>query len=132
MEAQRMVWYGSMLGVAFGAFTWVVVAGNLIHEPAVSLAGALVAVGTWWAGGRALTANPLHRRLVFGLVILFVVLADWIFLGIVLPRIPAQGGSIYLGTSRSAYAALQPILLLGGLVGTGLILWDLLSRGERR
>jgi|SRR5689334_13697386 hypothetical protein len=125
MEAQRVVWYGSMLGVAFGAFTWVVVAGNLIHEPLVSFAGALVAAGTWWVGGRALIANPLRRRLVFGIVILFVVLADWLFLGFVLPRIP-QGGSIYLGTSRSAYAALQPILLVGGLTGTGLIVWDLL------
>ena len=48
-------------------------------------------------------------------------------LGIVLPRIP-EGGSIYFGTSRSAYAMLQPVLIAGGLAGTGLVLWDLFFR----
>jgi hypothetical protein len=127
VDGQRVVAYGSMLGIAFGGFTWVVVAGNLIHEPAVSLAGALFGAGVALAGGRALARYPARRGLVTGIVVLFVVLVDWAFLGIVLPRIPA-GGSIVVGTSRSAYAMLPPILIVGGLAGTGLVLWDLLFR----
>ena len=69
----------------------------------------------------------IMRRLVMGIVVLFVVFVDWGFLGIVLPRIP-EGGSIYFGTSRSAYAMLQPVLIAGGLAGTGLVLWDLFFR----
>jgi len=122
-----VVSYSSMLGIAFGGFTWVVVAGNLIHEPSVSLAGALLGVGVLIVGGRALLRYPARRGLVMGIAVLFVVFADWAFLRIVLPRIP-EGGSIYVGTSRSAYAALQPILIVAGLAGSGLVLWDLLFR----
>jgi len=57
-----------------------------------------------------------------------VVLIDWAVLAYVLPRLPEQGGSIYLGTSRSAYTMLQPILLVCGAAGTALVLWDLLRR----
>lgn len=125
-----MTAYGSMLGIALGGFTWVVVAGNLIHKPVIGLGGALAGAAVWWIGGRALLRYPERRATVMGIVILFVVLVDWAFLGAVLPRIP-EGGSLYLGTSRSAYTMLQPILLVGGLVGTALVMWDLLGQRGR-
>jgi hypothetical protein len=127
MDGRRVAAYGGMLGIALGGFTWVVVAGNLVHQPSVSLAGALLAAGVWLVGGRTLLRYPARRGLVMGIAILFVVCADWALLGIVLPRVP-EGGSIYVGTSRSAYAVLQPILIAAGLAGTGLVLWDLLFR----
>src|SRR5947208_16376499 len=98
VDGQRVVSYGSMLGIAFGGFTWVVVAGNLIHEPAVSLAGGLLGAGVWIAGGRALVRNPVRRRVVMGIVVLFGVFADWEFLGIVRQPIP-EGGRSYVGTA---------------------------------
>ncbi len=84
MDGRRVTAYGSMLGVAFGGFTWVVVAGGLIHEPVVSLGGVALGSLVWWFGD--------------------------------------------LGTSRSAYTMLQPILLVCGAAGTALVLWDLLRR----
>lgn len=132
MDGPRVAAYGSMLGIAFGGFTWVVVAGNLIHDSRISLAGAVLGAAVWVVGGRALLRSPAHRTMVMGIVILFVVLADWALLAIVLPRLPEQGGSIYVGTSRSAYAMLRPILLVSGLFGTGLVLWDLFGGGTRR
>ena len=128
MNGQRAIFYGAMLGIAFGGFTWVVVAGNLIHEPILSLAGAVIGLAVGLAGGSSLVRYPERRGLVLGAVMLFVVLVDWAFLAVVLPRLPEQGGSIYFGTSRSAYVLLQPILLIGGVAGTGLVLWDLLRR----
>src|SRR2546429_1012505 len=116
-----------MPGSACGGSTGVGGARTFIHDPAVSLAGGLLGAGVWIAGGRALVRYPVRRRLVMGIVVLFVVFVDWGFLGIVLPRIP-EGGSIYFGTSRSAYAMLQPVLIAGGLAGTGLVLWDLFFR----
>src|SRR6058998_2154343 len=106
-----------MLGVAFGGFTWVVVAGRLIHDPIVSLAGALTGIAVWLVSGTALARYPARRIAVLGIVFLFVALIDWAFLAAVLPRLPAEGGSIYVGTSRSAYVMLQPILIAVGLAG---------------
>jgi len=117
-----------MAGVAFGGFTWVVVAGNLIGDPAVSLSGAAVGFAVWWLGARSLIRYPGRRLTVLGIVIVCVTLVDWAYLAVVLPRIPESGGSIYFGTSRSAYLALKPVLLVGGLAGTGLVLWDFLRR----
>lgn len=128
MQAQRVAAYGGMLGLAFGGFTWVVVAGNLIHQPAVSLAGVGLGSLVWFVGGSLLARHPARRALVVGLAILFVALVDRALLAVVLPRLPAEGGSIYIGTSRSAYAMLQPILVIGALGGAGLALWDLLIR----
>ena len=128
MDGQRAVAYGSMAGVAFGGFTWVVVAGHLIHDPVVSISAYAVALGIGWVGARNLIRFPDRRRLVLAIVLLFVVLVDWEYLAVVLPRIPAQGGSIYFGTSRSAYVVLQPVLLVGGLCATAVILWDRLRR----
>jgi len=46
-----MAAYGSMLGIALGGFTWVVVAGNLIRKPVIGLGGALAgALYHWWFG----------------------------------------------------------------------------------
>ena len=128
MDGQRTVAYGSMLGVAFGGFTWVIVAGRLIHDPVVSLAGALTGIAVWLLAGTVLARYPARRIAVLGIVFLFVALIDWAFLAAVLPRLPTEGGSIYVGTSRSAYVLLQPILIAVGLAGTGLVLWDLLRR----
>jgi hypothetical protein len=128
MEAQRVVAYGSMLGVAFGGFTWVVVAGHLAHDPAVTWGGYLMGFAVWLVGGTVLARYPARRIAVLGTVFLFVALVDWAALAAVLPRLPEQGGSIYVGTSRAAYVMLQPILIAVGLTGTGLVLWDLLRR----
>ena len=59
MDGRRVTAYGSMLGVAFGGFTWVVVAGGLIHEPVVSLGG--VALGSL-SGGSGAAACCATRR----------------------------------------------------------------------
>jgi len=128
LDGQRVVAYGSMMGVGFGGFTWVIVAGNLIHDPVVSLAGALTGFAVCLVGGTVLARYPARRIAVIGIVFLFVALLNWAFLAAVLPRLPTEGGSIYLGTSRSAYVMLQPILIAIGLAGTGLVLWDLLRK----
>jgi hypothetical protein len=128
MDGARVTAYGAMLGVAFGGFTWVVVAGNLIHDPRVSIGGALLGIAAWLVGGTLMTRYPARRMTVLGIVILFVILVDWGFLAVVLPRLPEQGGSIYVGTSRSAYVMLQPTLLIMGVVATGLVMWDLLRK----
>ncbi len=128
MNGQRAIFYGAMLGIAFGGFTWVVVAGNLIHQPAVSLSGVVLGSLVWVVGGWLLVRHPVRRALIMGCVILFVAIVDRALLAVVLPRLPAEGGSIYIGTSRSAYVLLEPILLIAGLAGAGLVLWDLLLR----
>lgn len=117
-----------MAGVAIGGFLWVVVAGRLIRDPAIALSGAAAGIAIWWLGSRGLIRYPSRRLLVLGLVFLGVAVVDWAFLAVVLPRLPEQGGSIYLGTSRSAYQLLQPTLIAIGAVGTGFVLWDLLRR----
>lgn len=116
-----------MAGVAIGGFLWVVIAGRLIRDPAISLSGAALGIAIWWLGSRSLIRYQSRRLLVLGLVFVCVAVADWAFLAVVLPRLP-EGGSIYLGTSRSAYQLLQPMLLAIGAVGSGLALWDLLRR----
>ncbi len=128
MVVQRAVAYGSMAGVALGGFTWVVVAGRLIHDPIVTIAGYVTGLAVWLVGATLVVRYPARRMAVVGTVVLFVVLVDWGVLAVVLPLLPEQGGSIYFGTSRSAYTLLQPTLLVLGAGATGLVLWDLFRR----
>src|SRR5437879_13839105 len=96
MDGRRVTAYGSMLGVAFGGFTWVVVAGGLIHEPVVSLGGVALGSLVWWFGGRGLLRyRPRPARGWAGLT-LSVVLTAWAFLANVLPGRPNQAAAINL------------------------------------
>src|SRR5437879_13250920 len=72
MDGRRVTAYGSMLGVAFGGFTWVVVAGGLIHEPVVSLGGVALGSLVWWFGGRGLLRYPTRPAMVWGVLTLLV------------------------------------------------------------
>ncbi|HYL21892.1 MAG TPA: hypothetical protein VEU74_09010 [Gemmatimonadales bacterium] len=126
MNGQRMTAYGSMGGVALGGFIWVVVAGLLIHDPAIWASGALLALAFWWGGARAMLRYPARALTVIGIVVVCVVLIDAALLAIVLPRLPEQDAGLYFGTSPTAFRAIRPWLWVAGLAGPAVVLWDYL------
>ncbi len=125
---RRWGFLGGTAGAVLGGFIWIVVAGVVLRDPRMWASGAAVAVATWWAAARFFFRYPARVVAILGVTMLFVVLVDWIYLGLLLPRLPEQSGSVSFGTSRASFQVVQPILLAGGLAGTGLVLWDLLRR----
>ena len=132
MNGQRMAAYGSMGGVALGGFIWVVVAGALIHDPAIWASGALLAVAVWWIGARTVLRYPARALTVIGVVVLVVVLIDAAFLAVVLPRLPPEDAGLYFGTSPTAFRALRPWLWVAGVAGPAVVLWDYLRTRNKR
>ena len=124
MNGQRMAAYGSMGGVALGGFVWVVVAGLLIHDPAIWACGAILALAIWWVGARAMLRYPTRALAVIGIVVLGVVLIDAAFLAVVLPRLPKEDAGLYFGTSPTAFRALRPWLWIAGVAGPVAALWS--------
>lgn len=124
MNGQRMAAYGSMGGVALGGFIWVVVAGLLIHDPAIWASAAVLALAVWWIGARAVLRYPARALAVMGVVVLVVVLIDAAFLAYVLPRLPPEDAGLYYGYSPTAFRALRPWLWVAGVAGPAVALWD--------
>ncbi|PYO77941.1 MAG: hypothetical protein E6K55_05160 [Gemmatimonadetes bacterium] len=125
MNGQRMAAYGAMGGAALGGFTWVVVAGALIHDPAIWASGAVLALAIWWGGARAMLRYPTRVLAVIGIVVLGVVLIDAAFLAVVLPRLPKEDAGLYFGTSPTAFRAIRPWLWIAGVAGPAVALWSL-------
>ncbi len=124
---RRWGFLGGTAGAVLGGFLWIVVAGLVLRDPRIWASGAAIAVATWWAAAQFFVRYPGRGGAILGVIMLFVVLVDWIYLSLLLPRLPEQS-SVSLGTSRASFQVVQPILLAGGLAGTGLVLWDLLRR----
>lgn len=131
MNGQRAAAYGAMGGVALGGFTWVVVAGALIHDPVIWASGAVLALVIWWGGAQAALRYPARMLTVLGIVIVGVVLIDAAFLAYVLPRLPPENAGLYYGYSPTAFRAFRPWLWVAGVAGPAVVLWDLWRARKR-
>ncbi|MGH7539098.1 MAG: hypothetical protein ACREMF_10705 [Gemmatimonadales bacterium] len=119
---------GGLAGVMLGGFTWIVVYGITLGDPAVWGAGLFGALALWIVAARLSTRLPNRTLAIFGATLLAVTAIDWLFIGLLLPRLPELPANPAIGISRSSLRPMQPILIGASVTGTVLILWDLLRR----
>lgn len=119
---------GGVAGGVIGGFTWVVVAGVLIGDPAVWLAAILAAAIVCWTAWRLYARQPATALLVVGWTVLLVCVLDLAFLAWVLPRLPAERAGLWLGTDRAAFAAVRPWAVVGSISGAVVALWAMWRR----
>jgi hypothetical protein len=108
---------GGIGGGIIGGMTWIVIAGFIIHDAAVWIGGlvaaALVCVSAW----RLYWRYAAHPLLVVGVTILLVGVIDLAFLAWVLPRLPADSMSLWIGSNRAAYAPIRPFAMVASASG---------------
>ena len=119
---------GGLAGVLIGGFTWVVVYSSYVKQPLLGVSGLVVAVGLWLIAARVHSRFPTRIQALLGATFIAVAAIDWLYLSILLPQLPEYSANPYIGISRASLRPIQPILIVGSAVGTGLILWDLLRR----
>src|SRR5574341_1252234 len=121
---------GGIAGVLLGGFTWVVIYGLHLRDHFVAVSGFLVAIALWLVAARILARYPDRRLALLGGTVLAVAAIDWLYIGLVQPRLPELPANPAIGISRSSLRAIQPALIAGSVAGTALILWDLLRSEE--
>jgi len=111
-----------------GGFTWVGVAGVTLHDGLVVGAAVLTAVVVWTAGAAAYTRFPTRALGLIGVVILAVVLIDWIYLLLLLPRLAELPTYPWFGTSQASIRAIRPALVAASVAGGALVIIDVLRQ----
>ena len=119
---------GGLAGVVIGGFTWVVVYGLHLHAPLVALSGAAVAALLWLLAVMAYNRLPGRRLALLGGLFIAVAAVDWLYIGLLMPRLPELPADPAIGISRASLRIVQPILIAASVTGTALVLWDLFRR----
>ena len=119
---------GGLAGVVIGGFTWVVVYGLHLHAPLVALSGAAAAALLWLLAVMAYNRFPERRLALLGGLFIAVAAVDWLYIGLLMPRLPELPADPAIGISRASLRIVQPILIAASVAGTALVLWDLLRR----
>lgn len=121
---QRWGVLGGLAGAVFGGLVWVVVAGFYLGDAIVVASAGVVGLGLWWLAARLLLRAPERFPAIFGAVLLGLVVIEWIYLALLLPRLPVQRVSTFWDISQPALEPVPTILLAGGIAGTSLLIWD--------
>jgi hypothetical protein len=119
---------GGLAGVVIGGFTWVVVYGLHLHAPLIAVSGIAVAAALWLLAAGVYDRVPARRIAVLGALFIAVAGIDWLYIGVLLPRLPELPANPAIGISRASLRLVQPILIGASVAGTALVLWDLLRR----
>jgi hypothetical protein len=119
---------GGLAGVVIGGFTWVVVYGLHLHAPLIAVSGIAVAAALWLLAAGVYDRFPARRIAVLGALFIAVAGIDWLYIGVLLPRLPELPANPAIGISRASLRLVQPILIGASVAGTALVLWDLLRR----
>jgi len=127
-SGSRLGVLGGLAGVLIGGFTWVVVYSSSVKQPLIGVSGLVVAAGLWLLAARVHARFPTRIQALLGATLIAVAAIDWLYLSLLLPRLPEYSANPYIGISRTSLRLIQPILIVGSVAGTGLILWDLLRR----
>jgi hypothetical protein len=116
---------GGIGGGIIGGMTWIVVAGVIIHDPAVWIGGLLVAAAVAWSAWRLYLRQPTRPLLVVGVTIFLIGLIDLAFLAWVLPRLPTESMSLWIGSNQAAYAPIRPLAMVASASGAFVTAWQL-------
>lgn len=119
---------GGLAGVVIGGFTWVVVYGLHLHAPLVALSGAAAAAALWLVAATTYDRFPERRLALLGGLFIAVAAVDWLYIGLLMPRLPDLPADPAIGISRASLRIVQPILIAASAAGTALVLWDLFRR----
>ena len=127
---------GSLGGAVLGGLTWVGVAGVTLHDGLVVRCGsnlvapmlASAAVGLWSVAAAAYARFPTRALGLLGAVILAVVLIDWIYLLLLLPRLAELPTYPWFGTSQASIRAIRPALVAASVAGGAFVTIDVLRR----
>jgi len=125
---QRWGLLGSVAGVILGGLIWVVVAGVVLRDRRVWATAGGLAVALWWGAEQLLARRPERFATILGGLILCVVAIDWLYLGIVVPRLPALPSNPLWDISQTSLRPVRSILLTASVSATALIVWDLVWR----
>lgn len=119
---------GGLAGVLIGGFTWVVIYGLHLHAPLVALSGAAAAAALWLLAVMAYNRLPERRLALLGGLFIAVAAVDWLYIGLLMPRLPELPADPAIGISRASLRIVQPLLIAASVAGTALVLWDLFRR----
>ena len=119
---------GGLAGVVIGGFTWVVVYGLHLHAPLIAVSGVAAAAALWLLAARAYNRLPERRLALLGGLFIAVAAVDWLYIGLLMPRLPELPADPAIGISRASLRIVQPILIAASVAGTALVLWDLFRR----
>src|SRR2546428_13213387 len=124
----RWGFLGSLGGAVLGGLTWVGVAGVTLHDGLVVSSAVLAAVRLLSVAAVAYARFPTRALGLLGAVILAVVLIDWIYLLLLLPRLAELPTYPWFGTSQASIRAIRPAVLPASAPGWPFALLD----GRRR
>lgn len=119
---------GGLAGVLIGGFTWVVVYGLHLDAPLIAVSGIAVAAALWLLAAQVYDRFPERRIALLGALFIAVAAVDWLYIGLLMPRLPELPANPAIGISRASLRLVQPILIAASVAGTALVLWDLLRR----
>ena len=133
MQDGRSRWgfLGGLGGAVLGGFTWVGVAGVTLHDGLVVGAAVLTAVLVWIGAAAAYTRFPTRALGLLGVVILAVVLIDWIYLLLLLPRLAELPAYPWFGTSQASVRAIRPVLVAASVAGGVFVIIDMMRKSLR-
>ena len=124
----RWGFLGSLGGAVLGGLTWVGVAGVTLHDGLVVSSAVLAAVGLWSVAAAAYARFPTRALGLLGAVILAVVLIDWIYLLLLLPRLAELPTYPWFGTSQASIRTIRPALVAASVAGGAFVTIDVLRR----
>lgn len=119
---------GGLAGVVIGGFTWVVVYGAYLSEPLIASSGIAVAIILCLLAALTYDRLPERRLALVGGLCIAVAAIDWLYIGLLMERLPESSAHPAIGISRDSLRVVQPILIAASVAGTALVLWDLLLR----
>ena len=125
---QRWGLLGAVAGVILGGLICVVVTGVVLGDWRAWATACGLAVALWWGAERLFARRPERFATILGGLILCVVAIDWLYLGIVVPRLPALPSSPLWDISQTSRRPVRSILLTASVAATALIVWDLVWR----
>ena len=119
---------GGLAAVLIGGFTWVVIYGLHLDTPLIALSGIVMAAVLWLLAARTYDRVPERRLALLGGLFIAVAAVDWLYIGLLMPRLPELPANPAIGISRASLRLVQPILIAASVAGTALVLWDLFRR----